>query len=274
MCTGGLGLEWKVISTLPSPDAFGDWWDDASSINLPPRPWLISSIKKRLVAASVMTCHVHYFSSSRHCCDGCAAEGRCLTPCKAWCLGLCKKAVHQHLLCNVLGKLLNLFANISQKFIAWLSANEHDGIHWYPSEVNLHRCSRTKGVGADFDWLEADASAADVGTCCSECSDYLLWWYLLQFAMAPNCTYWSVLWCTQICPKGLDMAWKWIHISLKTWMVSWYKNEIVWANVSNCMSQCLSCLVLNVHISAYLGSRRKPFFQNLAVFLVCLPIVD
>ncbi len=36
------------------------------------------------------------------------------------------------------------------------------------------------------------------------------------------------------------MAWKWIQISLKSWMVSWYKNEIIRAVVSNCMRQCLN----------------------------------
>jgi hypothetical protein len=36
------------------------------------------------------------------------------------------------------------------------------------------------------------------------------------------------------------MAWKWIRISIESWMVSWYKNKIVRAGVSNCMSQCLN----------------------------------
>jgi hypothetical protein len=36
------------------------------------------------------------------------------------------------------------------------------------------------------------------------------------------------------------MAWKWIRISLESWMVSWYKNEIIRAGVSNCMRQCLN----------------------------------
>jgi hypothetical protein len=70
------------------------------------------------------------------------------------------------------------------------------------------------------------------------------------------------------------MAWKWIRISLESWMVSWYKNKIVQASVSNCMCQCLKFLVLNVLIPAYLGSRGKPFFQNFKVFLLCLPFVD
>jgi hypothetical protein len=70
------------------------------------------------------------------------------------------------------------------------------------------------------------------------------------------------------------MACKWIRISLESWMVSCYKNEIVRAGVSNCMHQCLNFLVLNVHISAYLGSRGRPFFRNFKVFLLCLPIVD
>jgi hypothetical protein len=74
--------------------------------------------------------------------------------------------------------------------------------------------------------------------------------------------------------KGLAMAWKWIRISLESWMVSWFKNEIVQAGVSNYMRQCLNFLILDVHIPAYLGSRGKLFFQNFKVFLVRLPIVD
>ena len=79
--------------------------------------------------------------------------------------------------------------------------------------------------------------------------------------------------CTK---KGVGyLAWKWIRISLKSWMVSWYKNKIVRAGVSNCMGQQhLNFLVLNVHSPAYLGSRGKTFFQTLDVFLLCLPIVD
>jgi hypothetical protein len=62
-------------------------------------------------------------------------------------------------------------------------------------------------------------------------------------------------------PKGVGyMARKWIRISLESRMVSWYKNEIVRAGVSNCMRQCLNFLVLHVQIPAYLGSRGKPFF--------------
>jgi hypothetical protein len=75
--------------------------------------------------------------------------------------------------------------------------------------------------------------------------------------------------------KGIAyMAWKWSRISLESWMVSWYKNEIIQASVLNCMRQCLNFLVLNIHIPAYMGSRGKPFFQNFEVFLLCLPIVD
>ncbi len=110
-----------------------------------------------------------------------------------------KEVVRQHLLCNVFGYLLNLFENISQKCITWPSVNEHDGIFWYPSEVHLNCCSQTKGAGVNFAWLKAKASAANGGACCLEHGDYLLWWFLLQFAMASNWTYWSVLFCTRIC---------------------------------------------------------------------------
>ncbi len=61
--------------------------------------------------------------------------------------------------------------------------------------------------------------------------------------------------------KGVGyMAWKWICRSLESWMVSWYKNKIIWAGVSNCIRQCLNFFVLNVHIPAYLGWRGKPIF--------------
>ncbi len=66
--------------------------------------------------------------------------------------------------------------------------------------------------------------------------------------------------------KGLVMAWKWIRISLESWMVSWYKNEIVQGGVSNCMHQCLIFWVLKVHIPAYLGSRGKSFFETSKFF--------
>ncbi len=57
-------------------------------------------------------------------------------------------------------------------------------------------------------------------------------------------------------------------------MVSWYKNEIVQAAVSNCMCQCNNFLILNVHIPVYLGLTGKLFFQNFKGFYLCLPIVD
>ncbi len=79
----------------------------------------------------------------------------------------------------------------------------------------------------------------------------------------------------QIHVKGVGyMAWKWIRISLESRMVSWYKNKIVRAGVSNCMHQCLNFLEPNVHIPTYLGSRGEPFFWNFEVFSSCLPIVD
>ena len=70
------------------------------------------------------------------------------------------------------------------------------------------------------------------------------------------------------------MAWKWIRISLESWMVSWYKKKNEQAGVSNRMRQCLNVLVLNIHIPGYLGSKGKAFFQNFKFFLVCLLIVD
>ncbi len=43
---------------------------------------------------------------------------------------------------------------------------------------------------------------------------------------------------------GYYTAWKWIRISLESRMVSWYKNEIVQAGVSNCMHHCLNFSLL------------------------------
>ncbi len=78
-----------------------------------------------------------------------------------------------------------------------------------------------------------------------------------------------VLWCTQE-KKGVGyMAWKWIHISLESWMASWwfwYQIKIVQARVSNRTARVSNFLVQNVHIPAYLGSRGKPFFWNFSVF--------
>jgi hypothetical protein len=67
------------------------------------------------------------------------------------------------------------------------------------------------------------------------------------------------------------MAWKWIRISLESWMVSWwfwYKNKIVQAHVSNCTVHVSNILVPNIHTPVYLGSRGKPFFWNSEVFFV------
>jgi hypothetical protein len=81
-----------------------------------------------------------------------------------------------------------------------------------------------------------------------------------------------VLCCMQkwlkIACKGVGyMAWKWIHISLKSWMrypdgsgtkMKSYKpvSQIAYVNVS-------FFLVLNVHIPAYLGSMGRPLFLEL-----------
>ncbi len=68
------------------------------------------------------------------------------------------------------------------------------------------------------------------------------------------------------------MAWKWVRISLKSWMVSWYKNKIVRAGVSNYIR----------HLN-YFGTKRThsrvPGLNGEALFLeqvfsLCLPIVD
>ncbi len=66
------------------------------------------------------------------------------------------------------------------------------------------------------------------------------------------------------------MAWKWICISLKYRMVSWwfwYKNEIIQARLKS-YGPFLNFLVLNVHIPAYLGSRGKSFLWDSEVFFV------
>ncbi len=52
-------------------------------------------------------------------------------------------------------------------------------------------------------------------------------------------------------------------VCLEFWMVSWYKNEIVQAGVSNCMRRCLNVSVLNVHFSYIPGLKgESPFFKT------------
>jgi hypothetical protein len=68
------------------------------------------------------------------------------------------------------------------------------------------------------------------------------------------------------------MAWKWIRISFESRMVSWYKNEMVRAGISNCMRQCLNFLILNVHIPAYLGKRASVFLLSVDRRLVQIRI--
>ncbi len=66
------------------------------------------------------------------------------------------------------------------------------------------------------------------------------------------------------------MAWKWIHMSLESWMVSWYKDKIAQAGVSNCMRLCLNFLVLNEHIPRIPGLIGEVLFSKLnSFFAVC-----
>ena len=66
---------------------------------------------------------------------------------------------------------------------------------------------------------------------------------------------------------GLAMAWKWIHISLDSWMVVLMESGIntkFYDPVSQIASICVSIfLVLNIHIPLYLDSRGKSFFLDL-----------
>jgi hypothetical protein len=76
MCTRGFDLELNFYySTLPSPNAFSDWLDDASSNNLLLCHLPISWRTRRPEAAPVETHCVQYFSSSWRCRDGCTAGG-------------------------------------------------------------------------------------------------------------------------------------------------------------------------------------------------------
>jgi hypothetical protein len=83
----------------------------------------------------------------------------------------------------------------------------------------------------------------DMGEGCIHCDDVSMSLLVKGFGTLPN----------RYIGVGY-MAWKWIRISLESWMVSWYKNQIVQAGVSNRMRQCLIFLVLNVHIPTYLVS--------------------
>jgi hypothetical protein len=71
---------------------------------------------------------------------------------------------------------------------------------------------------------------------------------------------------------GYNMAWKWIRISLKSWMVSWwcwYKNKIVQARVSNCMHQCLKCVCTKRTHSRVPGLKGEALFSELFLSANC-----
>ncbi len=88
---------------------------------------------------------------------------------------------------------------------------------------------------------------------------WIHWLYKFNCLYEFNCHWIELLmWIQLLLMFGVGyMARKRIRISHESWMVSWYKNEIVQAGVSNCMHQRLNFLVLNIHIPAYLGSRGK-----------------
>jgi hypothetical protein len=69
---------------------------------------------------------------------------------------------------------------------------------------------------------------------------------------------------TQILDLGLDMAWKWIRISLNSQMVVLMEsgsNTKLYEPVSQIACVCVSIiLVINIHIPLYLHSKGKPFF--------------
>jgi hypothetical protein len=75
------------------------------------------------------------------------------------------------------------------------------------------------------------------------------------------------------------MAWKWIHISLDSWMVVLVESGTktkCYEHVSQIACVCVSFFwVLNVHIPLYPGSRKKPFFWTFKFFssLVLVSII-
>ncbi len=77
--------------------------------------------------------------------------------------------------------------------------------------------------------------------------------------------------------KGVGyMAWKWICISIDSWMVVLMESGTKtkpYKHVSQISCIGVSFLgVLNIHIPLYLGSRRKPFFWTSKFFCCLVPV--
>jgi hypothetical protein len=66
------------------------------------------------------------------------------------------------------------------------------------------------------------------------------------------------------------MTWKWICLSLTSRMVSWYKNKIVQADVSNCMRQFLNCFGTKHTHSSIPGLKGEALFFELKFFVVSM----
>jgi hypothetical protein len=70
----GFGIEFLIQFSSPSIP-FGDWEDDASSIDLPHVINRLAETGKKTAIAPIKTCCLQYFALSLHCCGGCAAGG-------------------------------------------------------------------------------------------------------------------------------------------------------------------------------------------------------
>jgi len=72
-----------------------------------------------------------------------------------------KRSKREHLLCDMLRELFDLFPDVPQECVARPSADEHDGVDRDSGEVHLHCCAGSQGVCPDFKWFEAETSASN-----------------------------------------------------------------------------------------------------------------
>ncbi len=204
MCMRGVGgLELSFNSILPSLDPFGDWEDDASSINLPRViNWLAEMGESwqlhpsRHVASNILYCLSIVML---------VVLLGVLDQNYLWCnLRYCSKQLEcEHLFRNVPQELLHLLSDVTQKFVTQPSTDKHDGINRYPSKIHFHCCSYPKGVRPHLAWLKAKACTSDCLACCAERQQYLHWCNLGEYSMAPNRTDRCIACCVWVAPNSV-----------------------------------------------------------------------
>ena len=120
----------------------------------------------------------------------------------------------------------DLFSDVPQECIARPSADEHDGVDRYAGKVHLHCCAGSKRVSSDFVWFEAETSASNHCTCCSESCEYLFRCDFVQSAMAPNRADWGIHCCAWIGPNSIDETCP-LQNGTKSWVICSSVNHCV-----------------------------------------------